>query len=193
MDGRSARHASMFAASWSDGKISCGSVSMSWLARRRVVGGTARAALPDRLPLLAGLAPAGSGHPPGVHLRAFDAERERVVDFLTASCREGRLEHDELDVRAARALRGRCGRPRGASSRRLWRICPEARRPCRPRGAAVVARAPSAWRVVPAVLGLLVLLLVLVLILEPAFLLYLGLASGFLVVTASSCSCSGSG
>jgi hypothetical protein len=41
------------------------------------------------------------------HLRTSEAERQRVVAFLRDECAEGRLEPDELEERAAAALRSR--------------------------------------------------------------------------------------
>jgi hypothetical protein len=40
---------------------------------------------------------------PSAHLRASDAERERVVAFLRDHCAQGRLTPDELELRIQRA------------------------------------------------------------------------------------------
>ena len=78
-------------------------------------------------------------------LRASDAERERVVDFLRESSLTGRINHDELDERIglayAAVTRGDLERllvdlPRGASSRqpapRPRRTVPAKRRQASP-------------------------------------------------------------
>lgn len=112
-------------------------------------------------------------------LRASDAERERVADFLSESCLEGRLEHDELDERTAGALRART---RGELAA-LVADLPGSEAALPSAGAAVaVARASSARRVIPGVMCILALLLVLALVVEPAVVLYLGLFAGFVVV-----------
>jgi len=48
----------------------------------------------------------GSQPAPG-HLRASDADRERVVDTLKAAFAQGRLTRDDLDARVGRALTSR--------------------------------------------------------------------------------------
>jgi hypothetical protein len=78
-------------------------------------------------------------------LRASDAERERVVDFLRESSLTGRINHDELDERIglayAAVMRGDLERllvdlPRGAPSRqpapRPRRAVPAKRREASP-------------------------------------------------------------
>jgi hypothetical protein len=51
--------------------------------------------------------PMGAGTPRRDHLRASDADRERVIDTLKTAFVQGRLTRDELGHRAGRALASR--------------------------------------------------------------------------------------
>jgi hypothetical protein len=74
---------------------------------------------------------------PTADLRASDAERERVVDFLRESALTGRLSHDELDERIGIAY---AAVTRGELERLLVDL-PRGRHPApRPRRAAPVAK-----------------------------------------------------
>ena len=71
------------------------------------------------------------------HLRAGDADRERVADELTRHCAEGRLTSDELSERLDVALRARTLGELAALTRDLPRLPPAAPRR-RGRRAAVI-------------------------------------------------------
>src|SRR5215469_442979 len=91
----------------------------------------------------AGWAPGGGGH-----LRASDADRERVVDALKAAFVQGRLSKSELVRRAGHALESRtyaelAGASAGIAAGRA--AAPPPRQPAAPVRARRVSRKVIAW------------------------------------------------
>ena len=78
--------------------------------------------------------------PSKAHLRAGDADRERVTEELTRHCAEGRLASEELSQRLDVALRARTLGELAHLTRDLPRLAPAAPRPrCRRVAAPIVA------------------------------------------------------